>query len=202
MWHNWKFIPVAQQHVSWGLSGQSFSHWSSFLSSHFLPKLCYFNPTRGAIKKMGPSALLKAQIHLRTNLPGNWLSDIHSLINSSVSLLMFVYTSIHLFKYSVSTCQFSSVAQSCPTLCNPMDCSMPGFPAHHQFPELTQTHVHRASDAIQPSHPLSSPSLPAFSLTQHQGLFQWVSSSHQVARVLELQLQHQCFEWIFRVDFL
>ena len=82
-----------------------------------------------------------------------------------------------------------SVAQSCSTLCNPMDCSMPGLPVHHYLPQLTQTHVHRVSDAIQPSHPLSSPSPPAFNLSQQQGLFTWVSSSHQVTRVLELQLQ-------------
>ena len=75
-----------------------------------------------------------------------------------------------------------------------MDYSMPGFPAHHQLPELTQTHVNRVSDIIQPSHPLSSPSLPAFSLSQHQGLFQGVSSLHQVAKVLEFQLQHQSFQ--------
>ena len=74
-------------------------------------------------------------------------------------------------------------------LCDPMDCSMPGLPVHHQLPELAQTHVHRVRDAIQPSHPLSSPSLPAFSLSRHQGLFQWIGSSHQVAKVLELQLQ-------------
>ena len=71
--------------------------------------------------------------------------------------------------------QFSSVAQSCPTLCNPMDCSTPGFPVHHQLLEPAQTHVHRVSDAIQPSHPLSSPSPPAFNLSQHQGLSQWLS---------------------------
>ena len=97
--------------------------------------------------------------------------------------------------------QFHSVAQSCPTLCNPMDCSRSGFPAHHKLPELPQTAVHWVSDAIQPSHPLS-PSPPAFNLAQHQGLFQWVSSSHQVAKVLEFQLQHQSFQWIFRTDFL
>ena len=85
----------------------------------------------------------------------------------------------------------SSVTQSCPILCDPMDCSMPVFPIHHQLPESTQTHVHWVSDAIQPSHPLSSPSPPAFNLYQHQGLCQWVSSSHQVAKVLEFQLQHQ-----------
>ena len=98
--------------------------------------------------------------------------------------------------------QFSSFAQSCLTLCNPMDCSMPGFPVHHQLLEPTETHVHHVSDAIQPFHPPSSPSPPALSLSQHQGLFQWVDSSHQVARELEFQLQHQSFQWIFSTDFL
>ena len=96
----------------------------------------------------------------------------------------------------------SSVAQSCQTLCNPMNHSMPGLPVHHQLLKLAQTHVHQVGDAIQPSHPLSSPSPPAFNLSQHQGLFQWVSSSHQVAKVLEFQFQHQSFQWIFRTDFL
>ena len=81
-----------------------------------------------------------------------------------------------------------------------MDCSTPGFPVYHQLLELAQTHVHWVSDAIQPSHPLSSPSPPAFNLSQHQGLFQWVSSLDQMAKVLELQLQHQSFQWIFRID--
>ena len=98
--------------------------------------------------------------------------------------------------------QYSSVTQSCSTLCNPMDCSTLGFPVHHQLPEPAQTHVHWVGDAIQPSHPLSSPSPPDFNLSQHQGLFQWVSSSHQVAKALELQLQRQSFQWIFRTDFL
>ena len=89
--------------------------------------------------------------------------------------------------------QFSSATQSCPTLCDPMNHSTPGLPVHHQLPEFTQTHVHRVGDAIQPSHPLSSPS-PAFNLSQHQGLFKWVSSLHQVAKVLEFQLQHQSFQ--------
>ena len=98
--------------------------------------------------------------------------------------------------------QFSSVTQLCPTLCNTMDCSTPGFPVHHQLPELAQTHVNWVGDAIQPSHPLSSPSPPAFNLSHHQGLFKWVSSLHQVAKVLEFQLQHQSFQWILRTDFL
>ena len=97
---------------------------------------------------------------------------------------------------------FSSVTQSRPTLCYPMDCSRPVFSVHHQLPELTQTHVHWVSDAIQPSYPLLFPSPPAFNLSQHQGLYQWVSASHQVARVLEFQLQHQPMQWIFRTDFL
>ena len=80
-----------------------------------------------------------------------------------------------------SNIQFSSVIQSCPTLCNPTDCSMPGFPVHQQLPELTQKYLQGVSDAIQPSHPLSSWSPPAFSLSQHQGLFKWVSSSHHLA---------------------
>ena len=98
--------------------------------------------------------------------------------------------------------QFSLVAQSCPTLCNPMDCSTPGLPVHHQLLEFTQTHVHRVGDAIEPSHPLSSPSPPAFNLSQHQGLFQWVSSSHQMVKVLEFQLQHQSFQQTPRTDLL
>ena len=98
--------------------------------------------------------------------------------------------------------QFSSVTQSYLTLCDPMDCSTPGFPVYHQFLESTQTHVHWVGDAIQPSHPLSFPSPPAFNLSQQQGLFKWVSSLHQVAKVLEFQLQHQSFQWIFRVDWL
>ena len=91
-----------------------------------------------------------------------------------------------------------SVSQACPTLCDPMGCSTPGFPVFHHLPELAQTHVHWVSDTIQPSCPLSPPS-PAFNLSQHQDLFQWVSSSHQVARVLELQLQHSSFPWLLRV---
>ena len=83
------------------------------------------------------------------------------------------------------TVQFSLIAQSCPTLSDPMDCSTPGLPVHHQLPKFTQTHVHCAGDAIMPSHPLSSPSPPALNLSQHQGLFKWVSSSHEVAKVLE-----------------
>ena len=88
---------------------------------------------------------------------------------------------------------FSSVAQLCLNLCDPMNCSTPGFPLRHQLPELAQTQVHWVGKAIQPSDPLSSPSLPTFNLPRNQGLFKWVSPLHQVAEVLELQLQHQSF---------
>ena len=105
-------------------------------------------------------------------------------------------------------CQFSSVIQSCLTLCDLRDCNTPGLPVNHQLLEFTQTHVYRVSDAIQPSHPLSSISPPTLNLSQHQGLFKWVSSSHHVAKVLEFQLQHQSFQWThpglisFRMDWL
>jgi len=118
-----------------------------------------------------------------------------------------VWVGVGFFFFNISffirvSVQFSSVTQSCPTLCEPMDCSTPGLPIHHQLPEFTQTHVHWVGDAIQQSHLLSSLSPPAFNLPQHQGLFKWVSSSHQVAKVLEFQLQHQSFQWISRTYFL
>ena len=108
---------------------------------------------------------------------------------------------LHCWAYEILVPQFSSVTQLCLSLCNPTDCSTPSLPVHHQLLESTQTHVHYVGDAIQPSHPLSSPSPPAFNLSQHQGLFKWVDSLHQVAKVLEFQLQHQSFQWIFRTDF-
>ena len=98
--------------------------------------------------------------------------------------------------------QFSSVAQSCPTLCDPMNRSTPGLPVHHQLPEFTQTQVYLVSDAIQPSHSLWSPSPPAPNPCQHQSLFQWVNSSHEVAKVLEFQLQHHSFQRNPRADLL
>ena len=96
--------------------------------------------------------------------------------------------------------QFSSVAQSCPTLCDPMNRNTPGLPVHHQLPEFTQTRAHQVSDAIQSSHPLSTPSPPAPNPSQHQGLFQWVNPSDEVDKVLEFQLQHQSFRWTPRTD--
>ena len=100
------------------------------------------------------------------------------------------------------TVEEMKVTQSCLTLCDAMECSTSGLPVHHQLPEFTQTHVHQVSDAIQPSHPLWFPSPLPFNLSQHQGLFKWVSSSHQLAKVLEFQPQYQSFQWTFRTDFL
>ena len=113
-------------------------------------------------------------------------------LNLMKSVCIFQFSSVH----------FISVTQSSLTLCDPMNRSMPGLPVHYQLPESTKTHVYRVGDAIQPSHPLSSPSPPALNPSQHQGLFKWVSSSHQVAKVLEFQLQHQSLQWTPRTDLL
>ena len=119
----------------------------------------------------------------------------HPAISSSNALFAFCPQSFpasgtFLMSRMFTSVQFTSVTQSCPTLCNPTNHSMPGLPVHHQLPEFTQTHVHQVGDAIQPSHPLSSPSPPAPNPSQHQGFFQWVNFSHEVAKVLEFQLQH------------
>ena len=119
-------------------------------------------------------------------LEDKWLGQGHFLLNFIPKLI---------------SVQCSSVAQSSLTLCDPVNRSTPGLPVHHQLPEFTQTHVYWVGDAIQPSHPLSFPS-PAFNLSQRQGLFKWVSSSHQVATVLEFQLQHQSLQWTPRTDLL
>ena len=117
-----------------------------------------------------------------SGLCGTWSEKIGSLERTSV--------------------QFSSVAQSCPTLCDPMNRSTPGLLVHHQLPEFTQIHIHRVSDAIQPSYSLSSPSPPAPNPSQHQSLFQWVNSSHEVAKVLEFQLQHHSLQRNPKADLL
>ena len=145
--------------------------------------------------------------HLRPILSAClWVRPRVTISSTNIYLLKFKYFNIAQFWLLFSCTKFkplfSSVPQSCCSLCNPMNHSTPGFPVHHQLSEFTQTHVHWVGDAIQPSHPLSSPSLQAFNLSQHQSLFKSVSSSHQVAKVLEFQLQHQSFQWIFRTDFL
>ena len=124
-----------------------------------------------------------------------------------MKIFFYIYTNVYRFIHKhqklettqmsidrwISSVQFSHSVVSDSLW--PMDCSTPGLPVHHQLPEFIQTHVHWVGDAIQWSHPLSYSSLPAFNLSQHQGLFKWVSSSHQMAKVLEFQLQHQSFQW-------
>ena len=125
-----------------------------------------------------------------------WLYFWWSIAGFSI-LYQWTINGYYLDYYSV---QFSSVTQSCPTLCDPMSRSTPGLPVHLQLLEFDQTHVHWVGDGIQPSQPLSSSSPPALHLSQNQGLFQWVSSSYQVAKLLEFQLQHQSFQWTPRAD--
>ena len=126
---------------------------------------------------------------------GAWWATVHR-VSKSQTLQQWQQTGRY------QSVQFSSVAQSCLTHCDPMNHSMPGLPVHHQLPESTQTNVHWVGDAIQPSHPLSSPSPPALNLSQHQVRFKWISSSHQVAKVLGFQLQHQSLQWIPGTDLL
>ena len=164
-------------------------------SNLFTLYICGHHSTFGACQFTDPSILL----------PYHCLSPSSGQIACSrISVLLFFSQKIlilYKLNYLLWKTQFSSVAQLCPTLYDPMDRSRPDLHVHHQLPELPQTHAHWVSDAIQP-HPLSSPTPPAFNLSQHQGLFKGVSSLHQVAKVLEFQLQHQSFQQIFRTDFL
>ena len=148
------------------------------------------------------SPFLSENIHVLqwTKYSGEWkLLWYKILLSSTVQYLLLLHTSFLTYRKLV---QFSSVTQACPTLCDTMNRSTPGLPVHHQLPEFTQTHVHWVGDAIQPSHPLSSSSPLALNLSQHQGLYKWVSSSHQVAQALKFQLQHQSFQWTLRTDLL
>ena len=144
--------------------------------------LCFFHEV------MGPDAMILVfwiqSFKPTFSLPS--FTFIKRLFSSSSLSAIRVVSSAYLVPFS--SVQFNSVAQSCPTLCDPMNCSTPGLLVHHQLPEFTQTHIHRVSDAIQPSHPLSSPFPPAPNPSQHQSLFQWVNSSHEVAKVLDFQL--------------
>ena len=146
------------------------------------PTLC--NPIDGSPPGSPIPGILQARTLERVAISFSnawkWKVQVKSL--SHVRLLATPWTA------AISSVQFSSVAQSCPTLSDPMYHSTPGLPVHHQLSEFTQTQVHRVSDAIQPSHPLSSPFPPAPNSSQHQSLFQGVSSSYEVAKVLEFQL--------------
>ena len=171
----------------WSQVGLRKHHWTKLVEVMEF-QLSTFNPERWCCE----SAAL--------NMPANLE---HSAVATGLEKVVFIpIPKKDNAKECSSLVQFSSITQSCLTLCDSMDCSKPGFPVHHQLLEFAQTHVHWVGDTIQLSPPLLFPSLPTFNLFLHQGLFQWVSSSHQVARVLELQLQHQSFQWIFRTDLL
>ena len=157
--------------------------------SYYLPN-CHSPPTPSS----QPPLISK---FLYTGLSYKWTPVIYGPLCLASLGIKFFFSKFLMF-YSL----FSSVAWSCTTLCNPMNRITLGLPVHHQLPEFTQTHVPWVGDAIQPSHPLSSPSPPALNLSQHQGPFKRVSSPHQVARVLEFQLQHQSFQWTPRTDLL
>ena len=142
-----------------------------------------------------PTFLLSSLTFIKRLFSSSSLSAIRVVSSANLRLLIFLPAILIPLVFHPAwhlkvrrTLHFSSVTQSCPTLCNPMNFSMPSHPVHQQLPEITQTNVHQVSDAIQPSHPLSSLSPPAPNPSQHQSLFQWVSSSHGVAKVLEFQL--------------
>ena len=126
--------------------------------------------------------------HVKDFQINGWQSEWIKTMEKETLCLFYYFTILNLKLLILPSVQFSSVTQSCPTPCDPMNRRTPGLPVHHQLREFTQTHVHRVGDAIQPSHPLSSPSPPAPNPSQHQSLFQWVNSLHEVAKVLEFQL--------------
>ena len=151
----------------------------------FLELSCFFDDAVDVGNLIsGSSAFSKTSLNI-------WKFKVHVSLKPCLENFKHYFTSIWDDCKSLpqsSSVQLISVAQSCSTLCDPMNRSTPGLPVHHQLPEFTQTHVHRVRDAIQPSHPLSSPSPPAPNRSQHPSLFQWVNSLHEVAKVLELQL--------------
>ena len=130
---------------------------------------------------------------LRTVMPPAKVSSTIPVLGHSILPIFIAYKLLHII---------CLVTRLCPTLRDPMDCSTPGIHVPHHLLEFAQVHVHCINDVIQPSYPLSPSSPPALNLSQNQGLFQWVGCSYQVAKVLELQLQHQSFQWVFVVDFL
>jgi len=156
---------------------RSWHSWGWRIAENLLSESCFFIAYPVVGLSVRPACFLACSISLLP-LPSSWLArDLLLLTSLCMSSLR-----------HFSSAQFSSVTQSCPTLCDPMNHSTPGLPVHHQLPEFTQTHVHWVGDAIQPSHPLLSSSPPAPNPSQHQSLFQWVNSSHEVAKVLEFQL--------------
>ena len=200
-WSSLAFSMIQRMLAIWSLD--NITNYNLSISSNFL-SVFPINKKKLAFNGFPLRSILLLKIKLKLKITDIIKYDSFLKLNCKIysksvtwlkSCLFLV--SCHL-SFPFSSVQFSSVAQSYPTLCKPMDCSMPGLPVHHQLLEFTQTHVHWVGDAIQPYHPLLSHSPPSFNLPQHQGLFKWVSSSNQMAKVLEFQLQHQSFQWIFQ----
>ena len=143
----------------------------------------------------------KALSRDETNTNVSFLFKWRSSKNSAQLWIKILIVVVRFTSVFIGSVQFSSVTLSCPTLCDPMNCSTPGLPVHHQLPESTETHVHWVGDAIQPSHPLSFPSAPALNPSQHQGLFKWVSSSHQWPKY-QFQLWNQSYQGTPRTHLL
>ena len=206
-WPNWLYIIIALQEIN-GLYNCKLSYTHSQMVDSRTSLLNFAAVVQSCTTLCDPMDCSTPGLPVLHHLPKfaqvcvHCISDAiqpsHSLSSSPSTLNLSQHQGLQWVRCSH---QLSSVAQSCPPLYNPMDSSVPGFPVHHQLLELAQTHVCQVSDAIQPSHPLSSPSPPAFNLSQHQGLFQGLSSLHQVAKVLQFQLQHQSFQWILTTDF-
>ena len=175
-------------HEVMGLDAMIFAFW--MLSFNPNISLSSFTFIKGLFSSSSPSAIrVVSSAYLRELI--FLLAILIPACSSSRPAFLMMYSAYKLNKQGDNiqpSDEIRSVAQSCPTLCNPMNRSTPGLPVHHQLPEFAETHVHRVSDAIQPSHLLSSPSPPAPIPSQHQSLFQWVNSSHEVAKVLEFQL--------------
>ena len=185
----WATVPGVTKSQTW-LSDWTELNWTEHIPSHYLISVLLFFLTF-------PSLFFG----FLTFFGDFWYVDgtiLEKIMPTELKFSGFIANGI----FSVYLHQFSSVAQSCPILCNPVDCSTPGLPVHHQLLEFTENHVHWVGDTIQPSQPSSSPSPPALNLSQHQGLFKWVSTSHQMAKILEFQLQHQSSNWTPRTDLL
>ena len=197
----------------WGACNSGINNWSVFVYSRSTGKGDLSGNKQGFLDtRVDPSVKINSPCSLPTEIQKK-VEDLFLNENKPDKIkhwLKYIHTDCDLELTVAQIIRFlqqnflsvSSVTQLCPTLCNPMDCNTPGFPVHHQPPEPTQTHVHWVCEAIRLSSPLLSPSPPAFNLSQHQGLFQWVSSLQQKPKLLEFQLQHQSFQWIFRTDFL
>ena len=162
-----------------------------------------WNVLYNSFKSTWSNISIKAAVSLLTFFLDYLFTDLSGMLKFPTLIFLIwssLFRSANSFIYSGAPMLSSVQSLSRVRLCHRMKGSTPGLPVHHQLPQFTQTHVHLVDDAIQPSHPLSSPSPPALSLSQHQDLFKWVSWSHQMAKVLEFQLQHQSFQWIFRTN--